>query len=71
MKRPLSLTVLAWFVIVSNVIGLISYPVLWFEPNAVAILGHSRLWLEAVALVDIARSAGFVVSGDRLLNSLP
>ncbi|ABC38480.1 hypothetical protein [Burkholderia thailandensis] len=70
MKRPLSLTVLAWFVIVSNVIGLISLPFSLRDPNAVAILRHSPLPLEATVAIAVVSEGLHLVAGVAILKRL-
>ncbi|KGU98092.1 hypothetical protein [Burkholderia pseudomallei] len=68
MKRPLSLTVLAWFVIVSNVIGLISMPFSLRDPNAVALLRYSPLPLEATVAIAVVSEGLHLVAGTAILK---
>ncbi|AIO65646.1 hypothetical protein [Burkholderia oklahomensis] len=68
MKRPLSLTVLGWFVIVSNVIGLISLPFSLRDPTSLAVLRHSPLPLEATVALAVTSETLHLVAGGAILK---
>lgn len=68
MKRPLSLTVLAWFVIVSNLIGLISLPFSLHDPLSLAVLRRSPLPIEATVAIAVASEALHLVAGVAILK---
>jgi hypothetical protein len=68
MKRPVSLSILGWFIVVTNAIALLVWPWTLHNPSAQAVFARSMMPLPVMLAVSIASQALCLVAGVGILK---